>query len=128
MSPDRKRVVIELVRRAPGAKRQALAELGLAESTYYRWQQRWRQRGDAGLPDQRPRPGAVWNQLRPVEEARIRTEALRQPDQSPRELACWLTDHAGFAVSESTVYRVLKRHGLIRPVAVLGSPRAPSTG
>ena len=125
MSPDRKRAVIELVRRAPGAKRQALANLGLAESTYYRWQQRWRQRGDAGLPDQRPRPGTVWNQLRPVEEARIRAEALRQPDRSPRELACWLIDHAGFAVSESTVYRVLKRHGLIRPITVLGFPAGP---
>jgi putative transposase len=125
MSPDRKRAVIELVRRAPGAKRQALANLGLAESTYYRWQQRWRQRGEAGLPDQRPRPGTVWNQLRPVEEARIRAEALRQPDRSPRELACWLTDHAGFTVSESTVYRVLKRYGLIRPITVLGFPAGP---
>jgi hypothetical protein len=40
MSPDRKRAVIDLVRRAPEAKRQALAELGLAESTYYRWRSR----------------------------------------------------------------------------------------
>ena len=75
--------------------------------------------------DQRLQPGTVWNRLRPGEEARIRAEALRQPDWSPRELACWLTDHAGFAVSESTVYRVLKRHGLIRPVAVLGFPAGP---
>lgn len=125
MSPDRKRTVIELVRRAPGPKRQALAELGLAESTYYRWQQRWRQHGAPGLQDQCPQPGTVWNRLRPAEEARIRAEALRQPDRSPRELACWLTDHAGFTVSESTVYRVLKCHGLIRPVTVLGFPAGP---
>ncbi len=125
MSPDRKRAVIDVVRRAPLVKRQTLAELGLAESTFYRWQQRWRQQGEAGLQDQRPRPGTVWNRLRPAEEARIRAEALRQPDRSPRELACWLTDHAGFAVSESTVYRVLKRHGLIRPVTVLGFPAGP---
>ncbi len=125
MSPDRKRAVIELVRRAPVAKQQALAELGLPASTYFRWQRRWRQRGDAGLHDQRPQPGTAWNRLRPVEDARIRAEALRQPDRSPRELACWLTDHAGFAVSESTVYRVLKRHGLIRAVAVLGFPAGP---
>jgi len=32
------------------------------------------------------------------------------------------TNHAGFAVSESTVYRVLKRYGLIRPVTVRRFP------
>ena len=127
MNPDHKRAVMDLVRRAPLAKRQTLAELGLAASTYYRWQQRWRQQGDAGLEDQRPRPGTVWNRLRPAEEARIRAEALRQPDRSPRELACWLIDHAGVAVSESTVYRVLKRHGLIRRSRSWASQRGAST-
>ena len=125
MNPDHKRAVMDLVRRAPLAKRQTLAELGLAASTYYRWQPRWRQRGDAGLQDQRPRPGTVWNRLRPAEEARIRAEALRQPDRSPRELSCWLIDHAGVAVSESTVYHVLQRHSLIRPVTVRGFPAGP---
>jgi len=125
MSPGCKHAVIELVRRAPGAKRQTLAELGLAASTYYRWQRRWRQGGVVGLQDQRPRPDTVWNRLRPAEGARIRAEALRQPDRSPRELAYWLTDHGGVAVSESTVYRVLTRHGLIRPVTVRGFPAGP---
>ena len=48
--------------------------------------------------------------------------ALREPYRSSREVACWLSDHAGFAVSESSVYRVLKRHGLIREVNVVGFP------
>ena len=47
---------------------------------------------------------------------------MREPDRSPREVACWLSEHAGFAVSESSVYRVLKRHGLIREVDVVGFP------
>jgi len=48
--------------------------------------------------------------------------ALREPDRSSREVACWLSDYAGFAVSESSVYRVLKRHGLVRERKVLGFP------
>jgi len=123
MRPERKREVIELVRRrSPLPKRHTLAELGLPRSTYYRWQRRFRQQGEVGLVDRRPQPGAVWNQLRPQEEETILAEALRQPELSSRELACWITDHRGFSVSESSVYQVLKRHGLIREVKPVGFP------
>ena len=122
MEPGRKREVIELVRRSPVEKKQTLLELGLSASTYYRWQQRYREQGEAGLVDRRPQPGTVWNRMKPEEENAILGAALREPDRSPREVACWLSDHAGFAVSESSVYRVLKRHGLIREVKVLGFP------
>ena len=118
MKVEQKREVIELVRRSPLPKRHTLAELGVPPSTYYRWQRRFRQQGELGLVDCRPQPGVVWNRLRPQEQKTILTEALRQPDLSPRELACWVTDHAGFSVSESSVYRLLKRHGLIREVQV----------
>jgi putative transposase len=122
MRAERKREVIELVRKSPWPKRRTLAELGISRSTYYRWQRRYFEQGESGLLDRQPQPGRVWNRLRPEEERRIVTEGLRQPDWSSRELACWLTDHGGFSVSESTVYRVLKRHGLIREVELKGFP------
>jgi putative transposase len=122
MKPERKREVIELVRRSPVAKKQTLAELGLAPSTYYRWQRRHRREGEAGLVDRRPQPGTIWNRLRPEEEKAILKVALREPDHSPREIACWISDHGGFSVSESSVYRVLKRHGLVREVQLQGFP------
>ena len=116
MGPEKKQEVLELVRRSPLSKHQTLPELGVACSTYYRWQRRVRQKGRIGLVDRKPDPGLIWNRLRPEEEERILSEALRQPDFSPRELSCFLSDHAGFTVSESTVYRLLKRHDLIREV------------
>ena len=122
MKPERKPEVIELVRRSPVAKKQTLAELGLSASTYYRWQRRYRQHGEAGLVDRRPQPGTIWNRLRPEEEQTILQRALGEPDHSPREIACWISDHKGFTISESTVYRVLKRHGLVREVKVEGFP------
>lgn len=122
MKPERKREVIELVRRSPVAKKQTLAQLGLPASTYYRWQRQHRQQGDAGLLDRRPQPGTIWNRLRPEEEQTILQVALGEPDHSPREIACWISDHGGFSVSESSVYRVLKRHGLVREVHVEGFP------
>jgi len=64
----------------------------------------------------------VWNRLRPEEQTVIVETALQQPDLSPRELACSITDHAGFTVSGATVYRVLKRHGLNRTITPVGFP------
>jgi transposase InsO family protein len=122
MSADKKHEVIELVRRSPLPKRATLAEMGLARSTFYRWQRRYREQGEVGLRDRKPEPGAVWNRLRPEEQEWIVQEALRQPDLSPRELAYYLSDHAGFSVSEASVYRVLRRHGLNRTVELVGFP------
>ena len=122
MKPEKKREVIELVRRSPATKKETLLELGLSASTYYRWQRRYRGQGEAGLVDRRPQPATIWNRLRPEEEQTIRQAALREPDHSPREIACWISDHAGFAISESSVYRVLKRHGLVREVKLEGFP------
>jgi putative transposase len=120
MKSERKREVIELVRRSPVAKKQTLAELGLATSTYYRWQRRYRQQGEGGLVDRRPQPGIIGNRLRPEEEQTILQTALREPDHSPREIAYWISDHESFTISESTVHRVLKRHGLVWEVNVDG--------
>src|SRR6266852_6002119 len=87
VSAEKKREMIELVRRSPQPKRTTLCELGIARSTFYRWQRRYRDQGEAGLVDRTPEPGAVWNRLRPEEQAVIVREALQQPDLSPRELA-----------------------------------------
>ena len=50
----------------------------------------------------------------PNEERRILAVAREFPDLSSRQLAAWITDHEGFAVSESTVYRILRREGLVK--------------
>ncbi len=125
MKPEKKRAVIELVRRSPVPKKETLMELGLSASTYYRWQRRYREAGEAGLVDRRPQPGTIWNRLRPEERKEILTVARAEPDRSSREIACWLSDHAGFSVSESSVYRVLKLHRLVPDRPVVGFPAGP---
>lgn len=72
MSADKKRELIELVRRSPQPKRMTIAELGLSRSTFYRWQRRYRDQGQAGLADRKPNPSTVWNRLRPAEKTAIR--------------------------------------------------------
>jgi len=59
VSAEKKREMIELVRRSPQPKRATIAELGMARSTFYRWQRRYRDQGEAGLLDRKPEAGAV---------------------------------------------------------------------
>ena len=89
-----------------------LRDLGVPKSTYYRWLRL--QQHHQGLED---RPGVStppWNRLRSQEERSILEAAREMPELSSRQLAAWTTDNLGLAVSESTVYRILRREGLVK--------------
>jgi len=105
MSTVEKAAIIVMVETLAGGKRQALSELGIPKSSYYRWRQ-----GQSDMGN-RKRP---WNQITPREEDKVLAIAREAPELSSRQLAAWITDNAGFAVSESTVYRILRREGLVR--------------
>jgi transposase InsO family protein len=104
MSLAEKADIVKRMASQSGSKRQALLELGVPRSTYYRW---WKgsETGKRGTP---------WNHITPNEERRILAVAQEFPELSSRQLSAWITDNEGFAVSESTVYRILKREGLVK--------------
>jgi transposase InsO family protein len=97
--------------------RSALAQLGLPKSTYYRW---LRRQAEGRLQDRKGGSSLPWNKLRPEERERILTQAKASPELSPRQLALRIVDTVGIYVSESSVYRVLKREGLIKPAEIVG--------
>ena len=105
MSNVEKAIILAQVESRSRGKRWALMALGIPKSSYYRWCQ--------GQPDlgNRKRP---WNQITPDEEDKILAVARESPELSSRQLSAWITDRAGFAVSESTVYRILRREGLVK--------------
>ncbi len=105
MSAWEKAIIVAQVEKQPRGKRQALMTLGIPKSSYYRWRR--------GQPDSgnRRRP---WNRITPEEEDKVLAVAREFPNLSSRQLSAWITDNKGFAVSESTVYRILKREGLVK--------------
>jgi transposase InsO family protein len=112
MSAAEQTQVMAKVERQGRGKRGRLKGLGISKSTYYRW----RQRHAAGPsqdqgPDQQP-----WNRLRPEEVATVLAAARELPTWRSRQLAAWLTDHQGLSVAPSTVYRILRREGLVKRV------------
>jgi putative transposase len=117
VSAVEKREILALVAESGLPRRRALLHLGLAKSTYYRWLKR---QAEGRLQDKRGGSSIPWNKMRPEEEAKILVEAKASPELSARQIALKLVDSGAWYVSETTVYRVLKREGLIKPAEVVG--------
>jgi putative transposase len=109
--------ILALVSASGLPRRRALDQLGLPRSTYYRLLKR---QAEKRLADSKGGSPIPWNKLKPEEESRILAQARALPELSPRQLALNLVDNEGWYVSESTVFRILKREGLIKPAEVVG--------
>ena len=108
MSAQEKSEVLTRVEETRWGKRKLLAELRVPRSTYYRWRAMERQ-GKLECLARVP-----WNRLSLPEEAAVLAAARESPEWSSRQLATWITDHLCLSVGESTVYRLLKREGLVK--------------
>ena len=117
MSAVEKSEILALVADSGLPRRKALEHLGLPKSTYYRWLNR---KSEGRLQDKKGGSPVPWNKLKPIEVTRILTRARSSPELSARQLALRLIDNERWYVSESTVYRILKREGMIKPAEVIG--------
>ena len=114
--------IIRLVEDSDLPVRATLRQLGIAQSTFYGWYERYNRLGFDGLQDRKPRPRPRWNALPPAVRDEVLDLALERTELSPRELACHYTDEKRYFVSESSVYRILKSADLITsPAYVLMS-------
>ena len=96
---------------SPLPKRKVLRGLGIPKSTYYRWLRRQdHQRLENQLGGGKP----AWNRLTFQEVHYVLSAARQMPELISRQLAGWITDNQGFSVLESTVYRILRRAGLVK--------------
>ena len=118
-SSSEKLEIIRLVEQSSLSVKQTLTRLNIRKSTFYNWLKRLETGGVEGLADKKPSPGTPWNKLPGSEQQSIVELALEKPELSPRELAVTYTDQRVRYVSESTVYRLLKTHGLITSPAYI---------
>jgi putative transposase len=118
-SASEKFEILELVEQSSLSIRRTLAPIGIPRSTFYDWYSRYQEGGIEALEDGKPRPRRIWNKIPDKIETAIVNLALEEPDLSPRELAVNFTDTTGSFVSEATVYRLLKDHGLITSPAFI---------
>ncbi len=116
MPPTLQRRVHEEVaqagRRSGWSAKRALAALGIARGTYYRWlrQEAWAR----ALPAAPVRPVQPYEAL-PPEKAAVLAYARRHAELRHRELAWRMVDEDVVYLSPSTVYRILKAAQLVCP-------------
>jgi len=109
--------ILALVADSGLPRRKALEHLRLPRSTYYRWLKHQR---EGSLQDKKGGSAVPWNKLKLEEEAKILATARASPELSCRQLALEMVDSERWYVSESTVFRILKREGMIRSAEVVG--------
>jgi transposase InsO family protein len=109
--------ILALVGESGLPRRRALRGLGLPKSTFYRW---LRRQNEGRLQDKKGGSPIPWNKLRPEEKERVLSLARASPELSARQLALRIVDFEGLYLSESTVFRILKKEGLIKPADVIG--------
>lgn len=111
--PEEKLEIIQMVTRSEIGVNRTLRELGIHKSTFYKWYNLYLEKGEAGFHSSPSSGRRQWNSI-PEEEKNLVVEiALNYPELSSRELAHKITDEKGVFISESSVYRILKKRGLI---------------
>ena len=90
------------------SRRSAAKRFGVAASTAIHWVDRWRRTGDV-----RPRPQGGDNRSQRIEAHAEEILALVEetPDITLAEIAEHLEEAHGLRVAQSTVWRLLDRHG-----------------
>lgn len=122
MNIDEKLTLLLAVEESGFNVKESLKRMDIPRSTYYRWRAKFKKKGRIGLKDKKSIPKKQWNAITPEEDHRILQIANEFPEKSSREISFYITDNEAFSVSESTVYRVLKREGLIRESNVQSFP------
>ncbi len=116
-SAAEKRDIIDLVEHSQLSVARTLAELAVPRSSFYRWYQRYRAQGAPGLTPRASAPRQFWNRIPESGQTQLVQLALAHPELSARQLAWRFTDHEGYFVSESSVFRLLKRFDLVASAA-----------
>ncbi len=116
-TPEEKMEIINLVEHSPFSVKKTLQKIQIPESTFYRWYKRYQEEGIDGLKDKKPHARQFWNRIPDVVREQIVEMALEHTAESSRLLAWRFVEENGYFVSESSVYRILKRQNLLQDPA-----------
>jgi len=124
ISQAEKMEIIRIVENSPIGAKRTLKELDINRSTFYNWYGKYLKDGYDGLADKKPNRKSFWNRIPQKIREQVVDVSLDMPEKSPREIAMFYTDHYHYHISESSVYRMLKKRGLIAQAVYTVQPAA----
>ena len=108
---EEKLEIIRLVESSDLPLKRTVKELNVSTSTFYSWYNKFLEGGPDALEDKKCR--STWNKIPESYRTKVIEVALDRSEDSPREIATFMTDNSGHFISESSVYRILKAVNLI---------------
>lgn len=108
---EEKLEIIRLVESSDLPLKRTVKELNVSTSTFYSWYNKFLEGGPDALEDKKCR--STWNKIPESYRTKVIEVALDRSEDSPREVATFMTDNSGHFISESSVYRILKAVNLI---------------
>jgi transposase InsO family protein len=118
-TPGEKLEIIRLVEGSDLPIRTTLSRLGVSRASFYRWYRAYVDHGVEGLVPKPPPRRQFWNRIPDDQRERVVEVALARPDLSSRQVAYHITDHEGYFISESSVYRILRSYDLVTSPAYI---------
>ena len=118
----RKRQVLEYAVRIRNI-RKTCRHFGIPRSLFYVWRAAFERDGEAGLVNKRPVARSPPRTTRPevVEQG---LHVRQTYHLGPQRIVWYLARYQGVSVSDATIYRILRRHGLRRLPNHVGSWRS----
>ena len=108
---EEKLEIIRLVESSDLPLKRTVKELNVSKSTFYSWYNKFLEGGPDALEDKKCR--STWNKIPESYRTKVIEVALDRSEDSPREVATFMTDNSGHFISESSVYRILKAVNVI---------------
>lgn len=108
-----RREFVELALQEGSNRRELCRRFGISPRTAYKWMERFRDAGVAGLADRSRRPHTAPDRSRPEVEAAVVGLRMQHGAWGGRKIARRLRDLDGSDVAPSTVTSILHRYGLI---------------
>ena len=105
--------IIRLVETSEIGANRTLKEICVNKSTFYNWYNRYLEDGFDGLAPKPRTRNTYWNKIPDKVKKDVVDMALDFPEESSRNLACKMIDENKYYISESSVYRILRKEGLI---------------
>ena len=114
---EEKMEIIHLVEHSPFSVKQTLKKIQVPQSTFYRWYKLYQDYGVDGLQDKLPHARRFWNCIPDEVQQQVVDLSLEHTEESSRLLAWRFVEEKGYFISESSVYRILKRENLLQDPA-----------